>query len=177
VRASSRERLLRVAAEITADEKATIAPNKARGTKDVKHTTEYGSWRNLQSQLHNIELRLDLIEGGLKKVLSEAETQVEQGGSPELVQKARNKFGRIFGSLLSPIEMVRSHVAPLRQQMSQIEGRLEEKALKFQRKRDELGKAMNAKKSGSRCSAKRTRCLLLRRRQSRFLSRFLKPSP
>lgn len=119
------------------DEKRTVPP-PIRKEKIQRPENKYKAWSKTKDQIETLKLRLNLIESPIKKALDTAQKSAEALGDPTIAKKAVVKFNRIFGSLLSPIEMIRGQIEPLISRMNQIEGRLNEEAEKIREQQRDL---------------------------------------
>lgn len=104
-------------------------------------TAKYKSWRVVRAMLNRILLRLNAIESPINAALNIPRQKAKELNDPKLVAKAQEKFNRIFGDILSHIEMIRSTIVPIENAMEQVEARMEQGAAPLTRKIREIEEA------------------------------------
>lgn len=95
------------------------------GVDDSAETAKYKAWRDVRAMLNRIILRLNAIESPINAAINIPRQKAKELGNPQLAARAQEKFNRIFGDILSPIEMLRSTISPIENAMEVVESRME----------------------------------------------------
>jgi hypothetical protein len=108
------------------------------GVDDSAETAKYKAWRDVRAMLNRILLRLNAIESPINAAINIPRQKAKELNNPQLAAKAQEKFNRIFGDILSPLEMLRSNIAPIENAMEQVEVRMAKGSEPITRKIQEI---------------------------------------
>jgi len=94
----------------------------AEQPKDPKQQAILRAAEALDEHLQLVLTTTNMIEAPVKTTLNAVLQAAKQLGDPQMEQKAAQKFQRIFGEMLSAIEVIRTNLAPIVHETTAVRG-------------------------------------------------------
>jgi len=129
----------------------TVAPpSRGRSPAHLSVGSKRRAWNKMYRLLKDLETRMALIEDPIKKSISSADLAAKSLNDPDLSKKVRVKFSRIFGTILSTLEMSRSYLDPLMSRVEEINKKIRSETSKIQEYKSDLEDELRAETKGAR---------------------------